>query len=506
MWNKGYVSDTEYTYGYFPELSSERVKFLALINGKKVPNIGACCELGFGQGVSLLVNSAIDKAEWWGTDFNASQAASVDNMSKAAGLSTKIFADDFDHFSNRNDIPDFDYIVIHGIWSWIPEDARRSIVNFINKKLKIGGLLYLSYNSNPGWSVFSPVQKLILDYVKNELPAATLSTDAILKGLNFSERLLSQNSVFAKVNPHAQVRISKLKEHSPIYLAHEYLNECSTPMFFSEVSSNLFGTGLSFLCSSDWENNVLDLILDDEQQDFLNGIRSFPLRENAKDFLLNSFFRRDIWQRGNVSIDRFEQLNEFDRFKFIKLKNHSESELEVNSFRGKFSINNEKYLQILNCIEVGKMANGAYIRKKLNIDQSNIESFLKMIVVLLHSNLIELCVLNQEKNNEIFKLNEVFRKSNNEAQKIQYLISPLTGQCYKVGRFNQILIEYYLKGNISSKELASRLYDHLASIGQSLQKEGKKITTDAEVKNLIEKMADSFIQSEVPRLKALEIL
>jgi len=44
-------------------------------------------------------------------------------------------------------LPDFDYIGLHGIWSWISDENRQVIVDFIRKKLKVGGVLYISYNT-----------------------------------------------------------------------------------------------------------------------------------------------------------------------------------------------------------------------------------------------------------------------------------------------------------------------------------------------------------------------
>ncbi len=506
MWNKGYVSDTEYSYGYFPETASERVRFLALVNGLKVPKFARCCELGFGQGVTLLANAASDGCEWWGTDFNTSQASSAACMAQAAGLTVKILADDFETFASREDVPAFDYIVIHGIWSWIPEAARRSIVQFIEKKLKLGGFVYLSYNTLPGWSTFSPVQKLMLDYVRREVPPATKSTDAVLKGIDFCQKLLATNSTFGKINPHAQVRLSKLSEHSTTYLAHEYLNESNSPMFFSEVHQKLSGLGLDFVASADWENNIPDLVFDAEQQSFLAGINDLPLRENSADFFLNTFFRRDIWSRGTIETNISEKLSEFEAFNFIRIKNNESLELSVKSFRGVFSINNEAYRQIVEIMPYGKLINGKELKNKLHINLGNIDANLKMLVVLLHAQIIELCCPTKNDVSCIKLLNENFRKSNYSAQKVQYALSSQTGLCYKVSRFNQIFSQFYSEGNISKEVLAEMFYGHLTTIGQSLQKEGRPITSEDDLKGLIAELASTFLEKELPRLKMLQIL
>lgn len=73
-WNAGYVSDVEYTHGYYQELNPLRVKLAFLNHGLVFPEMGTACELGFGQGVSTNFHAAGSITQWCGTDFNPTQA------------------------------------------------------------------------------------------------------------------------------------------------------------------------------------------------------------------------------------------------------------------------------------------------------------------------------------------------------------------------------------------------------------------------------------------------
>jgi SAM-dependent methyltransferase len=66
-----------------------------------------------------------------------------------------LFDESFAEFASR-DLPEFDYIGLHGIWSWISDENRAVIVDFIRRKLKVGGVLYISYNTLPGWAPLPP--------------------------------------------------------------------------------------------------------------------------------------------------------------------------------------------------------------------------------------------------------------------------------------------------------------------------------------------------------------
>ena len=76
-WSDGYVSEVDYTYGYYGELNPLQTKLKLLFAGIKPPEVKTACELGFGQGVSLLSNSAGSNISWYGNDFNPKDRKSV---------------------------------------------------------------------------------------------------------------------------------------------------------------------------------------------------------------------------------------------------------------------------------------------------------------------------------------------------------------------------------------------------------------------------------------------
>jgi hypothetical protein len=118
-WSAGYVADIGYTFGYYQELNPLRAKLAFLNSGLNVPEFGHACELGFGQGLSASLHAAASVTSWQGTDFNPSQAAFAQDLIAASGANAKLYDEAFAEFANRADLPDFDFIGLHGIWSWI---------------------------------------------------------------------------------------------------------------------------------------------------------------------------------------------------------------------------------------------------------------------------------------------------------------------------------------------------------------------------------------------------
>ena len=158
-WTAGYVADIGYTYGYYTELHPLRARLAFLNAGLVPPTRGAHCELGFGQGVSVNIHAAASDNEWHATDFNPSQAAFAQELARVSGANAHLHDQAFVEFCARDDLPDFDSIGLHGIWSWISDENRAVIVDFVCRKLKVGGVLYISYNTQPGWAAMVPMRE-----------------------------------------------------------------------------------------------------------------------------------------------------------------------------------------------------------------------------------------------------------------------------------------------------------------------------------------------------------
>ena len=153
-WTQGYVTELEYTHGYHRELCPGILRLACLSSGV-APPVGRptrYLELGCGQGLSLNIHAAAVPGEFWGTDFNPTHVAQARALADASGSSARLLDDSFVEFVSRPDLPEFDVIALHGIWSWISDENSRVIVDLIRRKLRVGGIAYVSYNCLPGWA------------------------------------------------------------------------------------------------------------------------------------------------------------------------------------------------------------------------------------------------------------------------------------------------------------------------------------------------------------------
>ncbi|MEW6711971.1 MAG: class I SAM-dependent methyltransferase, partial [Candidatus Riflebacteria bacterium] len=134
--------ENNYVIHYTSELNPARIQFLLAFCGKGVTShLENACELGYGYGLSTLIHAAGGSIHWWGTDFNQSQAFYAQQIAAQSGIPATFMPESFADFCSRTDLPDFEYIALHGVWSWISDNDRDIIIDFLKRKLKPGGVV-----------------------------------------------------------------------------------------------------------------------------------------------------------------------------------------------------------------------------------------------------------------------------------------------------------------------------------------------------------------------------
>ena len=188
-WTAGYVAEVDYTYGYYEEMNPQRMRLAFLKAGLVAPRIKTACELGFGQGVGVNLLAGGSSIDWYGTDFNPAQASFARSLAEAGGTGARLDELSFEEYAARSDLPEFDYIALHGIWSWISDENRKLIVDLIRHQLRPGGVVYISYNTLPSWSSFVPLRNLMLQHSRRMSPPGVPMTDRIKAAVEFSKQL-----------------------------------------------------------------------------------------------------------------------------------------------------------------------------------------------------------------------------------------------------------------------------------------------------------------------------
>jgi hypothetical protein len=293
----GDVADVNYVYDFQPEISPLRVQLALLSAGFAPPRIATACELGFGQGLTVNIHAASQAVCWYGTDFNPTHVRFARDLAAASGADLHLHDQSFAEFCARADLPDFDLIAMHGVWTWISGEDQALIVDFLQRKLKAGGVLQVSYNVEPGFASLTPLHPVLARHATVlGRPGEALAprVDAALK---FAERLLAVSPAYAAAHPRLAELLRAIGGEDRRYLAHEYLVADWKPTSFTRVAEALSAAGLGYACSPDLQQHPQALELTAEQRALLREIPETEYREVVRDLMANRSFRMDYWVR-----------------------------------------------------------------------------------------------------------------------------------------------------------------------------------------------------------------
>lgn len=362
MWNAGYVSEVDYIYGYFPELSPIRLKLALLSRGVShdVSDSPNYLELGFGQGISLNINAVTSAGNFYGTDFNPSQAAYASQIARAAGKSVKIFDNSFEDLAARDDLPEFDIIALHGIWSWVSQESRQAIVDIIHNRLKPGGVLYVSYNAKPGWAPIEPLRHLLNIHSSKAATGGLLAR--VEESLNFVQKVVDAKSGYFAQYPAIGNMVKSIRALDRNYVSHEYFNRNWLPESFSEVSASMAEAKMDFAASANIIENVPGLGVPAHCQEILSGISDLALFETTRDYLVNRQFRRDVYVKGRRQMSSAEIVDRMHDYSFMALADRDELPLELTTSAGPATLREDIYRPVwaaLRSAKKGEMTFGA---------------------------------------------------------------------------------------------------------------------------------------------------
>lgn len=504
-WTAGYVADIGYTYGYYTELNPLRAQLTFAQQGLVFPVVGTACELGFGQGLSANLHAAASVTQWYGTDFNPSQAGFAQELATASGSGAKLYDETFAEFAQRPDLPEFDYIGLHGIWSWISDENRQVIVDFVRRKLKVGGVLYVSYNTLPGWATFAPMRHLMTEHAEVLGAEGRGIVSRIDGAMDFAEKLLATNPLYSRANPQVGDRLKKMKEHSRHYLAHEYFNRDWHPMHFASMAKWLEPAKVQFACSA----NPLDLIdainLTPEQQAFLAEIPDLMFRQTTRDFMVNLQFRKDYWVKGVRKLSPLSQAEALRQIRVILTSPRGDVALKVTGALGEIGLNEGIHIPLLDLLSDHRARSLGEIEASLK-DKVTFTQLTQSVTILTGAgHLSPVQTVSTKASKTVKAINNHVMLQARGSNHVSYLASPVTGGAVEVSRFQQLFLLSIQQGKKHSHDWARDAWAVLAAQGQRLLKDGNKLETVEDNIAELTSQAQSFAEKQLPILKALQI-
>ena len=225
-----------------------------------------------------------------------------------------------------NKLGKFDYIICHGVFSWVNEEVQRGILNVIKNHLSENGSAILSYNTYPGWKNLEVARDVMLfrdEMLKNRGEQINES-NAVKYGRGAIEFL----SQFSILNEKIKNGITGITEKDDYYILHEYFEENNQPLYLYNFNKMLLEHGLIHVVDSDLMKTFPNISNEIEEKLTAECGNDNVAKEQYYDFLLDRQFRISIVtheankEKINISKDvRITDLKEIDiRGKYEKNK------------------------------------------------------------------------------------------------------------------------------------------------------------------------------------------
>ena len=505
-WSAGYNVDVGYTYGFYREIAPNWLDFCARIQGVAPPRgEWRYLELGCGQGVGLTLLAALNPAhEFVGVDFNPLHIAHARNLATAAGVSNVRF-EEADFVELGRGWPcewgRFDYVTAHGIYSWLAKSVRNGLVGTIDKATNPGALVYISYNTLPGWIATYPVQHLLRLWQTNEeMP----SFKAIETGLQRLKALQDAETGMTEMLPGMRVRLERMASLDRSYLVQEYLHDSWHPLWFDEVANELANAKLNYVGTASIADIYAPQLLPQNRKDILAQYQSPIVRQVMFDVLVNQSFRRDIFARGSQQMWTGEQRRELSATTFTLSKRPKPDEITFRLSIGEVSGKPDVYNPLFDALEGGPKT----LEQLLAPSAPNPRGFaatLQAVALMLSAGHVALLhpVADAE---AIRRLNHAIAAAVSEGAPYGYLVGAKTGAVVNTSDLEMLLFVFTLDGpEMDIDTMTGKVVDRLLMLGKALVQDGKPLSSREAMLPRARVIAEEFVLHTMPRWRSLGI-
>lgn len=195
----------------------------------------------------------------------------------------------------------FDYILCHGVYSWVPDAVREKILEVCATLLQPQGVAYVSYNTYPGWHMSGMIRDMLRYHARrfSRPQDAVAQSRALLSFL--TEAVAEENSAYSSL---LKEGLEVFRKVGDSYLLHEYLEDVNEPLYFHEFVERLGRHGLQYLAEAEVHammperlGNKIAATLEKLSSEFIE-------MEQFLDFVRNRKFRQTLICRADVRLQR----------------------------------------------------------------------------------------------------------------------------------------------------------------------------------------------------------
>lgn len=491
----------------FTALNPLHARLAFWASGLAMPQVETACELGFGTGLGLAIRATASPTQWWGAEFNPSHASQAQEMLDAAGVSARLINEAVMDFCARPNLPEFDFITLHGVWDTLDDASRYAVAELLNRRLKVGGVFYISYSALPGWAPLLPVRQLLQAH---QASVGNGSARTLPATLEFARQLLAASPRYSQSYPELSAHLSAVAAQAPEALSQGFLHPDWQPSSFTDMARWLEPAKLNFACPAQTVQLIAHLHLSPAQQSLLDSLPDDDehLRQATRDILCNTAWRADYWVKGPRQLNPRERDRLLDAQRLALLKPADSIDLLLDGAADDIALNPQAVQPILQALAHHKPMTLEELEQALPQGSHTPAQILE--AVLLLSGKGELTLLQdppavRQSKPATAKLNHYIMNQSRTSADFGWLASPASGSAVPVNRIEQLFLLAASEGSQHPREWAQFAWMQLQSLGQRLAKDGQVIADEQENLNELLNQATHFNTQRLPILRTLQV-
>ena len=282
----------------FPYTTPATLEAYAALVGVSAPNpkTARVLELGATYGGNIISQALFNPdATFVGIELSQEQVEKGNEVIANAGL-TNVSLVQSDIASIGSEIGTFDYIIAHGVYSWVDDGVKDALLRLIDEHLAEDGIAYISYNTYPGWHTMEEVRQLMM--FSNRDKAQFNHKEKVLHGKTIGSIVGSQILKYDNLKERNSKFLGALRsvmQKDEYYVGHDHLEPNNDPVYFYQFNDHLGAHNLAYLCDADLTLSMVRSF-DADIADTLHklALNDHVAQEQYLDFMLDTTFRKSI--------------------------------------------------------------------------------------------------------------------------------------------------------------------------------------------------------------------
>ena len=282
----------------FPYTTPATLEAYAALVGISAPNPknARVLELGATYGGNIISQALFNPdATFVGIELSQEQVEKGNEVIANAGL-TNVSLIQSDIASIGSEIGTFDYIIAHGLYSWVDDGVKDALLRLIDEHLVEDGIAYVSYNTYPGWHTMEEVRQLMM--FSNRDKAQFNHKEKVLHGKTIGSIVGSQILKYDNLKERNSKFLGALRsvmQKDEYYVGHDHLEPNNDPVYFYQFNDHLEAHNLAYLCDADLTLSMVRSF-DADIADTLDklALNDHVAQEQYLDFMLDTTFRKSI--------------------------------------------------------------------------------------------------------------------------------------------------------------------------------------------------------------------